>query len=65
MVQDRHIYSAQDVAFIIPTKDRPEKIKNLLDSLARQTVVCSRVIIVDGGESACLGLYLSRLSGGT
>ena len=50
-MHDRLIYAGRDVAFIIPTKDRPKKIKNLLDSLVRQTVVCSRVIIVDGGES--------------
>ena len=51
MEKQRQIYSGRDVAFIIPTKDRPDKMKNLLDSLARQTIGCGRVIIVDGGQS--------------
>lgn len=51
MIGPRIIYEGKDVAFIIPTKDRPEKIRNLLNSLARQTVSCGRVIIVDGGQS--------------
>lgn len=45
------IYTGQDLAFIIPTKDRPEKVKNLLDSMANQTITCGRIIIVDGGQS--------------
>jgi len=44
-------YNGRDVVFIIPTKDRPEKIKNLLSSIAGQTVICGRIIIVDGGNS--------------
>ncbi|MEE8057927.1 MAG: glycosyltransferase family 2 protein [Pseudomonadales bacterium] len=44
-------YSGSDVVFIVPTKDRPKKIMDLLDSLAIQTVNFSRLIIVDGGES--------------
>ena len=47
----RKVYTGQDVALIIPTKDRAQKIKTLLDSVARQTVPCGRVIIVDGGRS--------------
>lgn len=39
------------MALIIPTKDRPQKVKALLDSMVRQTVPCGRVIIVDGGRS--------------
>jgi len=49
--QDRRLYSGQDLVFIIPTRDRPKKMKNLLDSLVCQSVVCGRVIIVDGGKS--------------
>lgn len=30
---------AKDVAFIIPTKDRPEKLKTLIDSIAEQNEV--------------------------
>ena len=44
-------YTGRDVAFIIPTKDRPIKVKSLLDSIVKQTVQCGRVIIVDGGQS--------------
>ncbi|MBN1636146.1 MAG: glycosyltransferase [Deltaproteobacteria bacterium] len=44
-------YTSHDVAFIIPTKDRPEKLKNLLDSLAGQNEICGRLIVVDGGKS--------------
>ena len=47
----KHIYTGQDIAIIIPTKDRPDKIKKLLASIANQTVMCGRVIIVDGGQS--------------
>lgn len=47
----RKEYSAKDLTLIVPTKDRPEKIADLLNSLALQTVSCRRIIIVDGGES--------------
>jgi glycosyltransferase involved in cell wall biosynthesis len=43
-------YSGRDLALIIPTKDRPQKMENLLASLAKQTIVVGRVIIVDGGS---------------
>lgn len=39
------------MAFIIPTKDRPGKIKAVLESIAQQTIPCGRIIIVDGGQS--------------
>jgi glycosyltransferase involved in cell wall biosynthesis len=44
-------YGEKDIAFIIPTKDRPVKLATLLDSFVRQTVQCGRIIIVDGGVS--------------
>lgn len=44
-------YTASDLAFLVPTKDRPEKIKNLLNSLVIQSTKCNRIIIIDGGES--------------
>ncbi len=47
----KHIYAGRDVAFIIPTKDRPEKLINLLASLSEQTVKCGQIIVVDGGKS--------------
>jgi len=49
MLKNRN-YIGSDIAFIVPTKDRPSKIKNLLDSLAAQTTQCSRIIIINGGE---------------
>lgn len=51
MIESRKTYEGKDVAFIIPTKDRPQKLKDLLNSLANQTVICGRVIVVDGGKS--------------
>lgn len=47
----RRPYAGTDLAFLIPTKDRPESIEILLASLVRQTIACGRVIVVDGGES--------------
>ena len=43
--------TGRDIAILIPTKDRPGKIKNLLNSLAQQTEKCGQIIIVDGGIS--------------
>ncbi len=45
------MYTSNDLAIIIPTKDRPEKIKDLLSSITSQNVQCRRIIIVDGGKS--------------
>lgn len=45
------IYNGQDVTLIIPTKDRPGKVKNVLESLSLQTIRCGRLIVVDGGQS--------------
>lgn len=44
-------YSSIDLAVIVPTKDRPEKMHNLLKSLVSQTMKCGRVIVVASGES--------------
>ncbi len=44
-------YRPSDIAFIIPTKDRPGKIRDLLDSFLVQEVSCGRIIIVDSGKS--------------
>ena len=51
MNETKKPYTGQDIAFIIPTKDRPEKMKNVLESLASQTMSCCRLIVVDGGQS--------------
>lgn len=45
------MYNSLDIAIIIPTKDRPHKIRNLLNSIHNQTVPCRRIIIVDSGDS--------------
>ena len=44
-------YNAKDIAFIIPTKDRPRKVKSVLESIMGQTARCGRIIIVDSGRS--------------
>jgi len=42
-------YSGKDLAVLVPTKDRHEKISSLLQSLENQTISVGRIIIVDGG----------------
>lgn len=44
-------FRPQDLAFVVPTKDRPREVKALLESLLSQSVRPGRVVIVDGGES--------------
>ncbi len=44
-------YSEKQLSFVIPTKDRPGKLHNLLSSIAEQSVKCGRIIVVDGGVS--------------
>ncbi len=44
-------YHANDLALIVPTKDRPQKIKNLLKSIENQDVKVGRVIIVAFGQN--------------
>lgn len=50
MTNNRAKYSNNDLAIIIPTKDRPEKMINLLNSLKSQSLCCGRIIIVDSGQ---------------
>ncbi|MGL1930782.1 MAG: glycosyltransferase family 2 protein [Desulfotalea sp.] len=47
----RRIYHGEDLAILIPTKDRPEKMKNLLDSLVSQSEQCGRIVVVASGEN--------------
>ena len=49
MDQNRKQYLIQDLAIIVPTKDRPQKIRTLLESIERQNVSCGRIIIIDSG----------------
>lgn len=51
MVNIKHKYYGSDLAIIIPTKDRPEKVNNLLNSLSKQTLSCGRIIIIDSGQN--------------
>ncbi|MFB3883628.1 MAG: glycosyltransferase family 2 protein [Thermodesulfobacteriota bacterium] len=51
MSEPRHLYTGKDLAFIIPTKNRPQKLKEVLNTLSQQTERCGQVIIVDGGQS--------------
>jgi glycosyltransferase involved in cell wall biosynthesis len=44
-------YRPSDLAILVPTKDRPAKLQEFLDSLAAQTARVGRVIVVDGGTS--------------
>lgn len=44
-------FVSKDICVITPTKDRPHKIVNLLDSLVKQTQKVGRVIIVGSGEN--------------
>jgi glycosyltransferase involved in cell wall biosynthesis len=44
-------YSGSSLAVLVPTKDRPAKIRELLDSLLAQTESCGRILVIDGGES--------------
>lgn len=44
-------FLSTDLAIIIPTKDRPQSISNLLSSLVRQSQPCGRIVIVASGVS--------------
>ena len=44
------MYTAKDLAIIIPTKDRPEQVKRHLLSLAEQNCEIGRIIIVVSGK---------------
>lgn len=43
--------AALRLAYVVPTKDRPEDLSNLLDSLMRQTRMPDQIVIVDGGDT--------------
>ncbi len=44
-------HTAASLAILVPTKDRPQKIRTLLQTLVAQSSACARVIIIDGGVS--------------
>lgn len=43
--------SAKSLAIICPTKDRPEKVRRLLESVSKNTVKPGQVLIADGGHN--------------
>ncbi len=51
MPSETQPYIGRDLAIIIPTFNRPEKMANILTSLAAQIEPCGRIIVVDGGGS--------------
>jgi GT2 family glycosyltransferase len=40
----------QRIAYVVPTKDRPDDLDTLLASLARQTRPADQIVVVDGGD---------------
>ena len=46
------MYSTNDLAIVVPTKDRPDKIRNLLNSLVSQTKRTGLVMIIDSGGNS-------------
>ena len=44
-------YGGRDLAWLIPTKDRPQHVRSLLESLAAQSIPCGRVIVVATGTN--------------
>ena len=56
-------YSGRDLAWLIPTKDRPTLLQSLLESLAAQTIPCGRVVVVATGTRVedVVASFASRL----
>ena len=44
-------YTGDDLAILVPTYNRPEKISELLQSIAAQSLHPGRIIVIDGGKS--------------
>ena len=44
-------YTSRQLAVLVPTKDRPGKLRKLLESLDAQSQPVGRIIVIDGGES--------------
>jgi glycosyltransferase involved in cell wall biosynthesis len=51
------------IAVVVPTKDRPHKMRKLLHSLGEQEVECAQVVVVDSGDSieGLISEYATRL----
>ncbi len=52
MSRQSETFTGADLVLVIPTKGRPGKLGELLDSIAGQSVICGKVIVVDGADSA-------------
>jgi len=50
-ISSKNEFSSKDITIIIPTKDRPDKIKKTLDAIANQTVKCAGVVVVASGKN--------------
>jgi len=44
-------YNHSDLSIIIPTKDRPDKLNNILYSISLQNIKVGRIIVIESGES--------------
>lgn len=44
------LFKMHRLAFVVPTKDRPDDLRKMLESLARQTRIPDQIIIVDGSD---------------
>ena len=51
MAGARPQFEGRHLAILVPTKDRPEKMRALLDSLCAQSAACGRVLVIDGGQN--------------
>jgi len=51
MSPKRHIYTLAELAIVVPTKNRPDNVRKLLESLSTQSCKPGQVILVDGGNS--------------
>lgn len=50
-MNSKYKYSSKDIAMVIPTKDRPEKVRNFLASVAAQDEKPGLIVFVDSGRS--------------
>ena len=58
------MFSINDISIIIPTKDRPEKIKRLLSNLSSFNSNVNQVIVISSGSdiSKITDLFINKLN---
>lgn len=44
------LFQMHRLAFVVPTKDRPDDLRKMLESIAKQTKVPDQIIVVDGSD---------------